>query len=203
MTVTTAVITLGAAAVAKTITVGNTTGASVLALKTGTGDFTLASATGTIISALDTGEVTMALQSAFLATNDANQLNITGDGTAATIEFATEIFDQNADYATPNFTAPITGRYRIEASVYMQGLLSTHTSGYLRMTTSNRNYYSNACNPYVCMTSYVDFIMSGSTLCDMDAADTVNIALVIQLGTKVVDAAATTTGSWFSVQLEC
>jgi len=67
-----------------------------------------AGSTGIAISA--NGEVTMAAQPAFLAFNSASDNNVTGAGTVATLDFDTEVFDQNADFASDTFTAPVTGR---------------------------------------------------------------------------------------------
>jgi hypothetical protein len=110
---TSGAINIGTGAAARTTTIGNTSGASVLALKCGTGDFSLASATGNIMLAQDTGEINYPLQSAFQARLTSSQLNKTGDGTLYTIVFDTETFDQNSDYnnGTGTFTAPVAGRY--------------------------------------------------------------------------------------------
>ena len=123
-----------------TVTIGNTTGATAVDINIGTGDFTMASASGTLVSQLDTGEMTRPLQPAFLAQQTVAQNNITGNGTTATINYTTEIFDNNGDYDGTNaFTAPVTGRYFFSGSVLL-GSVSTATIGSLRIETSNRTY---------------------------------------------------------------
>jgi hypothetical protein len=57
-----------------------------------------------------TGAITKPLQPAFLARPASEQANI-AVGTEVTIAFGTEVFDQNADFASNTFTAPVTGKY--------------------------------------------------------------------------------------------
>lgn len=202
----TGALNIGANAIARTTTVGNTTGASVLALKCGTGDFTLASATGTIISALDTGEITEPLQPAFLAFASGAQNNVTGDSTFYKVLFATEIFDQNADFASSTFTAPVTGRYSLSAEVSFSGIASNNTAGQLLISTSNSDLYNAGSNPYVCQRSdgYHAYTLS-VTPCDMDAADTARVDLYVAGGSKVIDLLVSSTVGFthFSGHLTC
>ena len=126
-----------------------------------------AGSTGIAISA--NGEVTMAAQPAFLATNQTEDANTTGDGTLANVDFDTEIFDQNADFASDTFTAPVTGRYALFAHVMIHGITSTADQMTVWLTTSNRTYIFEL--------TYTDTIGASTTqevngLFDMDAADT-------------------------------
>jgi hypothetical protein len=185
----TGALNLGTNAIARTTTLGNTTGASVLALKYGTGDMTLASATGTVISALDTGEVTMPLQSAFSAFSSDFQANVTGDGTNYTVLFDTEIFDKNGDYAnaTSIFTAPVTAKYLLTTNVRFSGVINTMTVGSLAIVTTARTYSGCSSNPYAIVSTdgYVSYALT--QICDMTAGDTAYIVLRIDGGTKTVD----------------
>jgi hypothetical protein len=161
----------------RTETIGSTTGASVLALKYGTGDFTLASATGTIISALDTGEIRRAYQPAFSALLSVTKADVTGNGTNYVPIFDTEVFDQNADYnnGTGIFTAPVTGRYLLRSNILWIGGTANSTSLYLLMISSNRSYlyqigYTNNVETFDANKYFSSW---NSALADMDAADTV------------------------------
>ena len=203
---TSGAINIGTGAAARTTTIGNTSGASVLALKCGTGDMTLASATGTIISANDTGEITYPLQSAFLAYNSVTDSNVTGDGTVYHIIYDTEVFDQNSDYnnGTGNFTAPITGRYRLATLNRIENLIAASTDAAIDFVTSNRTYH--------CWNGAIGLIRGGSglfamqvnTLADMDAADTAFVQFSVAGATKTVGVTGNADAyTVFSGQLEC
>jgi hypothetical protein len=160
----------------KLVTLGTTNGASSLALKTGTADFSLASATGTIMSALDTGEITYPLQSAFMGYLDSNDANVTGNGTAFTLGSGnafTEVFDQNSDFNTNGtFTAPVTGKYYFAANAWLNGC--TIASGLVvTLIASNGSYSSRLFRP----AGASQFVRSISILVDMDSADTATVTV--------------------------
>ena len=94
--------------------------------------------TGIAISA--NGEVTMAAQPCVLAFNSATDSNVTGNGATPTIDFNTEVFDQNADFASDTFTAPVAGRYLISSSVYISGMTTAQTNVRMLVIASNRTF---------------------------------------------------------------
>lgn len=200
-------INIGTGAAAKVATLGSTNGASSLALKYGTADFSLASATGNVIVAQDTGEVTKPLQPAFLAWLSATANNVTGDTTAYTVIFDTEIFDQNADFDTGTgvFTAPVGGRYQFNTTVLFGGLSNLNTAGYVGIVTSNRTYYWQ--NNMYNISTGGQAMFSLSVLADMDAGDTVHVVAQAAGSGKVVDivsgGVATDPRTWFSGFLVC
>ena len=114
------------------------------------------------------GAVTKPLQPAFLATPASVQNNI---ASTDVIAFGTEIFDQNADFASNTFTAPVTGKYQLNVTLRID--LLDVSAGYSRLflKTSNRNYSSIfdvdglSADP-----SYWTFTITA--LADMDAGDT-------------------------------
>lgn len=109
---------------ARTVTIGNTTGASALALKCGTGNFSLASATGNLITMAADGTMQEPLQPAFLAYLAATVLNKTGNSGSYNLgtDALTEVFDQNGDFnVNGTFTAPVTGRYLFFMSAAVDG----------------------------------------------------------------------------------
>ena len=126
--------------------------------------------TGIAISAA--GEVTMAAQPAVLAHNSAQDSNVTGNGTAYTLDLDTEIFDQNADFASDTFTAPITGRYLISANCKMYGNTTAATYANINLNSSNRTLNNQTHHNGDNNTS---LSVQGSFIVDMDADDTCGI----------------------------
>jgi len=129
--------------------------------------------TGIAISA--NGEVNMAAQPAFLAVSP-GETNVTGNSTVATLSFSTEIFDQNADFSSPTFTASVTGRYRLSAMVRVGGVTAAADTIDIRITTSNRTTNIVWQNTNLLPTAFNLVI---STLTDMDAADTATVAVIV------------------------
>jgi len=133
------------------------------------------------------GERTMPLQPAFLAYMSANAPNVTGDGTYYTIAANTEIFDQNADYdnTTYTFTAPVTGRYHLNAIYELSSATASHTDGQYRIVTSNGDYY-NTDSPATRKISTGGYRENISMLVDMDAADTASFSTQTSGSTKTM-----------------
>ena len=117
----------------------------------------------------ENGHVTMPLQSAVL-------VGVSSDhddgGSTTTVQLNSEIYDQNSDFNTSNytFTAPVTGKYLITVSVdcyAMRGSLWNSA----RVDTSNRIYYSlNTPSDQVTGNNY--YVAQLTAVADMDANDT-------------------------------
>jgi len=128
---------------------------------------------------------------AFLAYNSATDTNVTGNGTFATVDFDTEVFDRGGNFASDTFTAPVTGRYRFSASVRAQQLTNA-TSVNLRLATSNRNYLLHYYDA-AAIAGNADILFGGSVLADMDAGDTALIQLAVTgIGADTADIWGTT-----------
>jgi len=123
------------------------------------------------------GNVSKPNQPGVLAYNSATDSNVTGADATTTIDFDTEVFDQNADFATDTFTAPVTGRYFVAYRVAVLGVTSAGDSSTLILITSNRN--SSAQNHAWNLRDVGDVVYSltGSQIIDMDASDTFTITL--------------------------
>jgi hypothetical protein len=140
---------------------------------------TTAIGTGTMLRATAAGEITMPAQPAFHAYATANVANQIGDNaTWATVAFAGESgdggFDIGANYATPNFTAPVTGKYHLNANVYMYGITTACTKIILKLVTSNWEVeLDRIADPSMDQT---EIHLQGSVLVNMDAADTAYVA---------------------------
>jgi hypothetical protein len=126
--------------------------------------------TGIAISSA--GEVTMAAQPAFQAYNSVEELNVTGNGATVTVDFDTEVFDQNADFASDTFTAPTTGRYQLNGMVSVDGITSSAVGFVMTIVTSNRSYIRRG-DPSE--NSGNDSTYAFSFLVDMDGADTATV----------------------------
>jgi hypothetical protein len=143
----------------------------------------------TAINVDDSGHVTMALQPAFQARPSSNQNNMaSGD----TIVLGTEVFDQNGDFASNTFTAPVTGKYQLSFNIRLQQLQDDSSYALINIQTSNRTYqHILALAPHVDGdVGYQHF--SNSLLCDMDANDTAYLVFQESGGTTgAVDVSAT------------
>ena len=146
---------------------------------------------------------TSSLQPAFLATHSVAQDNVTGNSTEVTVNFTTEVFDQNANYDGTNlFTAPFTGRYQFNSSLTINDA-ATSTSAYTFVNTSNRAYVgaSTVPSPLGAVNTYQ---LSTSCLADMDAADTANIRTSAGgMAGNTADLPAAVSNTWFSGFLVC
>ena len=184
----------------ETFTVAGTTNWSLGIDNSVTGDpFVIAGSTalGTtnIMSATTAGEINYPLLPAFLATLAGAVNNQTGDGTVYTVVYDTEIFDQGGDSVSGTFTAPVTGLYQLSANGSVSGITTAMTTGEWIISTSNRSHRFGLYNWGVVMSVSATCICSGSSLCDMDAADTASVKITLTNGTKVADIAI---GNYFS-----
>ena len=143
-------------------------------------------------------EITMSSQPAFLAQPTSTQSNIS-TGSSITVALGTERFDLNGDFASNTFTAPVTGKYQLNALWYLNQLDSAASYYILSIVTSNRQYDrvvdSSARDEDETYSSY-----SLSVLADMDSGDTAHMAIYQQSGGAQTDIS---TGSYFGGFLVC
>lgn len=146
------------------------------------------------------GNITNATLPAFLAISAANQNDI-AEGSAVTVVLGTEVFDQGGDFASNTFTAPVTGRYQLSALIYMNSVDSAAVYYTLIIVTSNRSY-TFAFPSSMASADFDTFTLSGSILADMDANDTVTVA-VYQEASGTVQTDLPSNACWFSGYLAC
>lgn len=139
--------------------------------------------TATMWQATAAGEITQPLQPSFLVTDGTGATDVTGDGTAYTKLWPTEVFDQGGDFSSNTFTAPVTGRYHLSTMVLLQNILATHGTRNLNIVTSNRTF--NFAATYSLAESFKGVHLS--ILCDMDANDTAIVTISVTASTKTVD----------------
>jgi len=122
------------------------------------------------------GHVTMPKQSAFFARSGSNSSAYSIDGWN-TIAFVTERFDNNADFSSPNFTAPITGRYQLNVNIRLSDLDNDADYYQLKLVTSNYNYYFALIDPGRWSGTLNYYSAAVSVLADMDASDTAYVQI--------------------------
>ena len=141
----------------------------------------------TVMNIDNAGHITKPLQSAFSAITNAAITDVAVDGSNNTVKFGNEIFDQNGDFNTTTFTftAPVTGKYQLNANVYMLNSDAECTYIRVQINTSNRNY-SNIIDPEY-STDRAEDTLNISVLADMDASDTAIVVVRQYEGTAQMD----------------
>ena len=133
------------------------------------------------------GIVSFPLQPAFQAHADGNQSNF-AVGNWVDVLFATERFDQNADYdGSSEFTAPVTGKYQINCHLYMKNLDTASTYYQMKIESSNRTYYAGPISPGTLASDPAYYHYPMDILIDMDASDTVKVAIYQATGDVQTD----------------
>lgn len=139
----------------------------------------------------------------FSAYLSADTGGVTGAGTAYTVLFDTELYDNGGVYTpgTGTFTAPVTGLYQLSFSVRMEGVTAAMTNGYLQLTAAGNTWRYGETNPGVGGTR----AWCASQLVSMAATNTATVQIFLANGagnTANVAGAATliTTFSGFSVR---
>ena len=145
------------------------------------------------------GAVTKPLQPAFLVTKSGAQSNVSNGNT---ITWDSEVYDQNADFASNTFTAPVTGRYLFAYQIRIDALASNMTYALFNTQTSNRTYQNiyNTQTGADVTTIFRNF--TGSIVADMDANDTCIISYG-EAGGSVNTADVDGTVSFWSGTLLC
>ena len=148
----------------------------------------------------ETGAVIKPLQPAAIVRQSSNVNNVTGNNTNYTAVFDTEIADQNSDFASNTFTAPVGGIYLLIGHIWLYSITTSATTFSPSIVTSNRTY------------NYLQYWVEGSNtrsqeaasfsvLADMDASDTAVVKILVNgEGSDVVEYAA---GSHFMATLIC
>ena len=153
------------------------------------------------------GNVTMSNQPCFAAYNSANDTNVSGDGTAYTVDFNTEVYDLGGNFASDTFTAPVAGKYFLATKLNIFNVdADDHTTITITLKTSNRDWGLNITNPEAYPNTGVATCgIHGSALVDMDASDTAYIEVAVAGSVKDVgiSGAGSPDRTWFSGYLCC
>ena len=116
-----------------------------------------------------TGAVTKPNQPAFLVKPATTQSNIAND---TTIVFGTEKFDQNADFASNTFTAPVTGKYQLNFMGRVDQIDAAANWQRLTLVTSNTTYEGQIFDLGGLSGDPAYWNFTINVLADMDASDT-------------------------------
>jgi len=148
----------------------------------------------------DNGEMTNASQSAFLAYLPSNASNVTGDSTSFFLgdtdvsPSLTSLYDVGSDFTLgasggAYFTAPVSGRYSMAFTIYLNGITASHTDVLLAFyfTLVGGGYWRcGQLNLASCRTSGNEYSYSNHMLCTIDAGDSILFNCVVRNGTKVI-----------------
>jgi hypothetical protein len=138
------------------------------------------------------GNKTLPLNSSTSPFLNATIANATGDGTLVSpVKFDSVFFDQNGNYSTSTglFTAPVTGKYLITASLTLNNLSSSHSLCELRIVAAGL-VYTNFFNAGALRDSNNVCTIAITRLVSITAASTAQIDLVVSGGTKTVGIAS-------------
>jgi hypothetical protein len=149
-----------------------------------------------------TGAVTMPLQPAFSVHKGGTaQSDITANDAFYTITWSGERFDQNADFSSNTFTAPVTGKYFFQLNVRLQQVDTAGGYYILGISTSNEDYRFIFDPDFTADPNYWGISMS--VLADMDANDTVTTSILQQTGTAQTDIGGSPEYTFFTGFLAC
>jgi hypothetical protein len=146
------------------------------------------------------GAVTKPLQPAFLVQPSLDQTNI-DTSNWVTLALGSERFDQNADFASNVFTAPVTGRYFLNCYVRLNSVDEAADYYWIKLVTSNRTIYGTLFDLDYLSADPNYWALNVAALADMDANDTVTVEIRQTNGTQQTDIDGTS--SHFSGFLAC
>ena len=157
-------------------------------------------AAGATIMEMNAGQITKPLQPAFLVQLTSNITNLTIN-VDTTVTFGTEIFDQNSDFASNTFTAPVSGKYQLSLQIRFNELDVDGTFYEVKIFTSNREY-RNIIDMRPFDADVPNYTSIFTILADMDAGDTANVKVKpYNSGASQADIVAAHT--YFSAFLAC
>jgi len=143
------------------------------------------SAYETHISSDANGHVLMPKQPAFFAHANTGQENIAVNSETQ-ITLGTERFDQNGDFSSNTFTAPVTGKYQFNVNIRTNNVDTGANYYIIYLNTSNKKYFS-IMDPTQHNSDLDFFVFNIAVLADMDANDTANVTFLQVSGSQQTD----------------
>jgi len=127
----------------------------------------------------------MPKQPAFFAHANTGQENIAVNSETQ-IAFGTERFDQNGDFSSNTFTAPVTGKYQFNVNIRTNNVDTGANYYIIYLNTSNKKYFS-IMDPTQHNSDLDFFVFNIAVLADMDANDTANVTFLQVNGSQQTD----------------
>jgi len=154
------------------------------------GHGTTFSAPNVVINA-GTGETFRSLAVGFLAHNSVDDAGVASGNT---IDFDTEIFDDQASFAADTFTAPVTGKYHFcVIARYLPDSADANAAMGMQLVTSNRTYILD-----LIKNTLQTLTVGGCTYADMDVSDTAHVILTSTDSTVAVQGSGSPYETFFS-----
>jgi len=145
-------------------------------------------------------------QPCFFASTAASLTNKTGDATVYTVVYDTVVFDQNSNFSSTTFTAPVTGKYQLTYSATVNNLSAADTLMILQIRTTARNYVIAQEAPFPASNAN-QITRLGTVIADMTAGDTATTIAYVSGSTKTVGLVGSTAAgaavTYFSGYLIC
>lgn len=186
------------------VTAGSLTATSTATLQTATITSSLTVGSSTSLTVLNSKSITRPNMPAFSAVSTAGQASVTGNTTAVTVAFQTELYDRGDDFAGNTFTAPVTGVYAFSGAVEATALTSNHTSVTLHLVTTTTTYLVGSVALSTADAVYGVRSLPFATSALMTSGNTATMRLTVSGasgGAGVAGSAAATPLSWFTGHL--
>jgi len=120
----------------------------------------------------------------FLAYLSADQTGLTGGGSFDQVLFNAEAYDINDNFASSQFTAPITGKYAFAVSMRIDAIQADATQwvqGAIKNNTTGRSFRIGLAD----VDSGVDYAtVAGTVIMDLQASDVVRVELAVAVDTS-------------------
>lgn len=143
--------------------------------------------------------VTYTLQPAFSAYTNL-QSNVTGNSVSYTVLFANETVDKQSNFSSPNFTAPVTGKYHLSTTLYIQTLAAINIGNVVYIRTTARVWQAFDYSGLIRDVNNNCASFKASVIADMTAGDTAWVTVQCFAGTQIIDVNSGTTTT-FSARL--
>ncbi len=131
-------------------------------------------------------EVTMNSQPWVIALNSVTDTNVTGNGAVATVDFDTEIKDQNSDFATDTMTFPVDGAYAVSGAIVLQELDNTADLVDILLVCSNRSWRFLWSRTNLLEAATMTFPFAAKV--DAETSDTMTVTVAVSgMGSDTVD----------------